>query len=40
MNDNETASGTRLFRRTLMRVLAMQAITLLALWLLQTVYTR
>lgn len=34
----EAVSG--LFRRTLIRVLAVQAATLLLLWLLQTHYTR
>jgi hypothetical protein len=32
--------GSRLFRRTLVRVLAVQVATLLLLWLLQTHYTR
>jgi hypothetical protein len=31
--------GSRLFRRTLLRVLAVQVATLLLLWLLQTRYT-
>jgi hypothetical protein len=32
--------GSRLFRRTLIRVLAVQVATLLLLWLLQARYTR
>ena len=32
--------GRRLFRRTLLRVIAMQVATLLLLWLLQIHYTR
>jgi hypothetical protein len=32
--------GSRLFRRTLVRVMAVQVATLLLLWLLQTHYTR
>ncbi len=31
--------GSRLFRRTLLRVLVVQVATLLLLWLLQTRYT-
>jgi len=32
--------GSRRFRRTLLRVMAVQVATLLFLWLLQTRYTR
>jgi len=32
--------GSRLFRRTLLRVMAVQVATLLLLWLLQIRYTR
>ena len=32
--------GRRLFRRTLLRVMAVQVATLLLLWLLQTHYSR
>lgn len=32
--------GSRLFRRTLLRVMAVQVATLLLLWLLQAHYTR
>jgi hypothetical protein len=32
-------AGLRLFRRTLIRVMAVQMATLLLLWLLQTCYT-
>jgi hypothetical protein len=32
-------SGSRLFRRTLLRVIAVQLVTLLLLWLLQTRFT-
>ena len=32
--------ASRLFRRTLLRVMALQVATLLLLWLLQTHYTR
>lgn len=31
-------AGARLFRRTLIRVIAVQVVTLLLLWLLQTRY--
>ncbi|HVH68456.1 MAG TPA: hypothetical protein VM716_11345 [Gemmatimonadales bacterium] len=34
------AAASGLFRRTLIRVLAVQVATLLLLWLLQTHYTR
>ena len=33
-------AGSRLFRRTLLRVMAVQVATLLLLWLLQVRYTR
>jgi len=33
-------NGSRLFRRTLLRVMAVQVATLLLLWLLQARYTR
>ena len=34
------ASAKTLFRKNLVRVLTMQVVALLALWLLQTLYTR
>jgi hypothetical protein len=38
MTDDTTELERRRFRRTLVRVLFVQAVSLLALWLLQAVY--
>lgn len=38
MSDTPSDAGQRLFRRTLIRVMAVQAGTLLLLWLLQIRY--
>lgn len=39
MSDTHSSdAGPRLFRRTLIRVIAVQVVTLLLLWLLQTRY--
>ena len=35
-----SADTPRTFRRNLVRVIAVQVVSLLALWLLQTLYTR
>ena len=40
MPDTPQPHGTPLFRRTLLRVMAVQVATLLLLWLLQVHYTR
>jgi len=39
-DDVEQRGSSRLFRRTLLRVMTVQVVSLLALWLLQATYAR